>query len=329
MKNLSAEQIINSFTGVKVLVIGDVMVDRYIRGSVERISPEAPVPVVRVKGKDFRLGGAANVGLNLRALGAIPYVCSVIGKDEGGEEVLVRFREKGLPAEGLIESSARMTTVKSRVMSGHHHVVRIDEEDDKELAKEECDQLKSIIEKLLPQCDVIIFEDYDKGVITPDLIQFVVEKAAELSIPTIVDPKRRNFYAYKGVTLFKPNLKELKEGLNRSIDKNNEEEIRQAVTETIQQLQCEGMLLTLSDAGVYIDLNEASHFIAAHYRDVADVSGAGDTVVSVAALCVAKGLPAHRIAALSNLAGGLVCEHLGVVPVDKDHFIKEASKLIK
>ena len=320
-------QIFNAFDDLNVLIIGDVMIDAYIWGAVERISPEAPVPIVRATKRDYRLGGAANVALNIQALGAKPILCAVIGDDEGSFKFKERLTVNGISDKGIIESAERPTTVKTRVLSGHHHMVRVDEETDRILSKNEEGQLLKKIESLLSDCQVVIFEDYDKGVITKNVIKKTVEMAKAKNIPTVVDPKKRNFLSYKGTTLFKPNLKELKEGLKLDFEKNNQEEIEKAVELLIDKLGSEGSLITLSERGVFINFKNEKHQIPAHLREIADVSGAGDTVISIAALCVALGLSPKIIAALSNLGGGLVCEHIGVVPIDKNDLLQEANKL--
>ncbi len=320
-------QIFNAFEGLNVLIIGDVMIDAYIWGAVERISPEAPVPIVRATKRDYRLGGAANVALNIQALGANPILCAVVGEDDGGLRFKERLNINEITDKGIVKSNERPTTVKTRVLSGHQHMVRVDEEADHLLSKKEETALLQKIEALLPSCQVVIFEDYDKGVITKNVIKKTVELAQLHQVPTVVDPKKRNFLAYKGTTLFKPNLKELKEGLKLDFEKNNQAEIEKAVDLLLEKLGSKGSLITLSERGVYINYREERHLIPAHLREIADVSGAGDTVISIAALCVALDLSPKIIAALSNLGGGLVCEHVGVVPIDKNDLLQEANKL--
>lgn len=320
-------QVFEEFNKLKVLIIGDVMVDAYIWGAVERISPEAPVPIVRATKRDHRLGGAANVALNVQALGAEPILCAVVGTDEGAQKVFERLEVNGISKEGIIESNERPTTVKTRVLSSHQHIVRVDEETDKILSKDEESKLWERIEKILPNCQVVIFEDYDKGAITKNIIKKTVELAKSKGIPTVVDPKKRNFLNYKGTTLFKPNLKELKEGLKIEFEKSDKAEVEKAVELLMSKLNGEGSLITLSEKGVFIDYKGEKHHIPAHLREISDVSGAGDTVISIAALCVALNLSPMVIAALSNLGGGLVCEHIGVVPIDKNDLLQEANKL--
>lgn len=319
----SLEEIFDAFDRLTVLVIGDIMLDSYIWGSVDRISPEAPVPIVRVKKRDFRLGGAANVALNVQALGAKPILCALVGEDESGNKLLDCLNQQNMSKEGIVVSKNRPTTVKTRLIASHQHVVRVDEESDQELLKDEEIQLLKQIQQLLDKCDAIIFEDYDKGVINSSLIERTVALAAERNIPIIVDPKKRNFLDYKGVTLFKPNLKELREGLKLDIDAGDALQVEEAVNKLKQTLDA-GIMVTLSEHGVYIDYQSQKKRYPAHKREIADVSGAGDTVVSIAGLCVALGLTPGFIAALSNLGGGLVCEYTGVVPINKRELLEEA-----
>jgi len=314
------------FDGLKALVIGDVMVDSYLWGRVDRISPEAPVPVVQVTRKEARLGGAANVAVNIAALGAKPIICALGGNDSNGDLLKQLLVDQGLSTDGILSSDDRPTTVKTRVISNHQHVVRVDEESLSLLTKGE---EKLFIKKIFgliedEQPDVIVFEDYNKGVLTKKVIKSVIEKASELGIPTSVDPKKQNFFSYKKVDLFKPNLKELVEGLKIEINKEDIASIENAVEELQKKIDNKISLITLSEMGVFIKGASGSIHIPAHIRKISDVSGAGDTVVSVASLCLASATSERTIAALSNLAGGLVCEKVGVVPIDKELLLKEA-----
>jgi rfaE bifunctional protein kinase chain/domain len=311
---------------LKVLVIGDVMVDSYIWGKVSRISPEAPVPVVLAEKKEKRLGGAANVALNVQALGATPIPCAIVGDDHNGDFFLKRLKERGIPSKGVITSRERETTVKERVLSGSHQLLRVDFESDKDMSSIEQKAMLAHIKKLLPEVDVVIFEDYDKGVLNKEVISFTIAEANKLGIPTVVDPKKRNFLDYKGATLFKPNLKELREGMKLEVDPTNMESISNASRALQEALDCQMVMVTLSEHGVYIKDNGESHMIPAHIRQISDVSGAGDTVISVVACALAAGLEAKKTAALSNLAGGLVCEHVGVVPINKEDLIAEIEE---
>lgn len=324
----SAEAVFDDFSSQTIMIIGDVMVDSYIWGDVNRISPEAPVPIVRTTRKDFRLGGAGNVALNIAAMEAKPILCTLIGNDDEGRKIESRMKERGISTEGLVVSNERPTTVKTRILSGHQHVVRLDEESEKPATRKERASLKKQIDAVLSKCNAIIFEDYDKGVISKDLINHVVVQAIEKKIPVIVDPKKRNFLNYHHVDLFKPNLKELREGLK--LDSLTDlEDVKTAVQKIKSKLGTKGVLTTLSENGAYIDYNDEKYHAPAHVREISDVSGAGDTVVSIAALCLSIGLDAKKVVQLSNLAGGLVCEHLGVVPIDRADFLAEASQFFK
>lgn len=317
-------EVFQSFSKLRVLIIGDVMVDSYIWGVVERISPEAPVPIVQVTRRDNRLGGAANVALNVQALGATPVLCALVGEDDNGKLLRQLLEEKQLTRDGIVVSTSRPTTVKARVIAAHQHVVRIDQESDKIASSNEEAELLARVEKLLPVCDVVVFEDYDKGVITPGLIAQTVKCANARNIPTVVDPKKRNFLHYSGVTLFKPNVKEMRDGLKIDLDPSDDRSVRASVQQLKQRLGVEGVMLTMSEHGVYIDHGGVQKALPAHKREIADVSGAGDTVVSIAALCVGLKRSAEEIAFLANLGGGLVCQHVGVVPIDRKELLDEA-----
>ncbi|GAB4128426.1 MAG: D-glycero-beta-D-manno-heptose-7-phosphate kinase [Raineya sp.] len=321
---MEIQEVFRKFEDIKVLIIGDVMIDSYLWGSVSRISPEAPVPIVNVQKREQRLGGAANVALNVQALGAKPILCSVVGSDKEGENLLRLLEINNLERNGIVQSMHRITTVKHRILAASQHLLRIDSEMDKLIDEEEHDLLWLKIQQLLPKTQAVIFEDYDKGVISKDLIEKTISLANQLHIPTIIDPKKRNFSFYKKATLFKPNLKELKEGLNIEF-KGDLEELEGAIRKLQEQLELQSVMTTLSEKGVFICNGSEKHHIPAHVRSIADVSGAGDTVVSVAALCVALHLPIKFVAELSNLAGGLVCEYQGVVPINKEKLLTEAK----
>ncbi|HRD38165.1 MAG TPA: bifunctional ADP-heptose synthase [Bacteroidia bacterium] len=322
-------EIFKSFNNLNVLIIGDVMVDSYMWGKVNRISPEAPVPIVAVNKKERRLGGAANVALNIQALGANPILCSVIGVDYEGMAFLDLLRQQKLSQKGILKSRDRITTVKTRVIGNNSQLVRVDEETEDDITADETQNLLTLISYIIghDKIDVIIFEDYNKGLITPKLIQKVVELAKSKGIPTCVDPKKKNFNAYKGVTLFKPNLKELREGLKLDVDGDNINELQRAVSSFRVKQKLETALVTLADKGVITNSRSVKEHVEAHVRNIADVSGAGDTVISVASLCRALECNPIFTAALANLAGGLVCQEVGVVPINKETLLREALDL--
>lgn len=326
MKKEELNKLFDFFGSAKVLVIGDVMLDAYYWGNVERISPEAPVPVVHVKKTEDRLGGAANVALNLQALGAEPIICSVIGNDRRGQDLIQLLKETKLSVNGIISSGHRKTTVKTRIISNHQQMLRVDEEQINDLNnQEELELIAGIIQLMdSKKPDVIIFEDYNKGVLTETVIAETIKSATKKGIPTCVDPKLKNFFSYNGVTLFKPNLKELREGLKLEIDRNEIKSIHVAAEQLQEKLQHTISLITLSELGVFVKNKNEYQIFPAHIRNIADVSGAGDTVIAVASLCLAAQQNIEIIARLSNLAGGLVCEKIGVVPIDKNQLLQEA-----
>ncbi len=319
------DKIFQSFNKLKVLIIGDVMIDSYFIGRVDRISPEAPVPIVAVEKKENRLGGAANVALNIKALGAEPILCSIIGKDFQGDIFLDLLKNNQITSKGIIRSSSRITTTKTRVIGNNVQMLRVDEEKVEEITSKESNKLINLIEDLIKEVDVIIFEDYDKGLLNSVNIQKIIQIANRHKVPTTVDPKKRNFLEYKNATLFKPNLKEIKEGLKTDVNLKERENLIKAINDLKKILDNKMALVTMSENGVLITNYIDYYHLAAHVRNIADVSGAGDTVISVAALCLALKLDIQTIAFLSNLAGGLVCEKVGVIPIDKELLLKEAK----
>lgn len=323
------QHIFDKFNSLKVLIIGDVMIDTYIWGHVDRISPEAPVPIVSIHKKESRLGGAANVALNVQSLGATPLICAVIGDDIEGQEFLRLLETQHLSSEGIIAVKNRPTTVKTRVIGHHQQIVRIDAETDQAISTQITAHVFERIEQIVENqhIDAIIFEDYDKGLITEKLIKQTVELAKSKQIITVVDPKKRNFLHYKEVTLFKPNLKELREGLKLDVNPREPGELEHAVDLLQKRLSANMVMVTLSELGAYISSERGKKLVPAHIRDIADVSGAGDTVVATAALCLAAGVDEFSTVAIANLAGGLVCEHIGVVPIEKDQLMAEVKQL--
>lgn len=320
----------DKFNGLRILVIGDVMLDAYVMGKVNRISPEAPVPIVSLENEDARIGGAGNVALNLLALGAKPIICGVIGEDSSGDKLLNLFEKNGISTDGLVKSMARKTTVKTRVISNKQQLLRIDSESTFPLLESEEVKLNNTIQNIISQgVDGIIFEDYNKGVLTDSVIQNTIKIAKEKVIPTAVDPKKENFLSYKGVSLFKPNLKELKEGLNLNFDFNSNKDLFEKGIEVLEEkLHNEISFITLSEYGVFIKNQTEKYYVPAHMRSISDVSGAGDTVIAVATLCLISGASTKQIAEISNLAGGLVCEKSGVVSISKNDLLKEVSELL-
>ena len=326
---MTADAIFEEFTKKRVLVIGDVMIDAYLRGSVTRVSPEAPVPIINLKKTEDRLGGAANVALNLLALGAEPILCAIVGDDRGADKFDELLANRSLSGEGIIRSKNRETTVKTRVIGNNQQLLRIDEESISLLNEKEENQFINHVGSVLNQSiDAVIFEDYNKGLLTERVIREVVNLCNAQDIIVTVDPKKDQFFAYQNVTLFKPNLKELKEGLNVDFDIQDKPAFENAIGLLEQKLNNKISFVTLSEHGVFVKKEAKKDYIPAHIRNISDVSGAGDTVISVATLCLAAGLEPRLMAEIANLAGGLVCEKSGVVPVDKEQLKNEVQKLV-
>lgn len=328
---MNYEAILNEFNEKRILVIGDVMLDAYVLGKVTRVSPEAPVPVVALDKKENRIGGAGNVALNLKNLGASPIIATVVGTDAEGKILEDLFQKRGISSDGLVTSEFRKTTVKTRVISSKQQLLRIDSEDTHPLSS---DHEKVLLEKILKLMkiglDAIILEDYDKGVLNENNIQRIITEAKKYNIPVTADPKKDNFHHYRGLNLFKPNLKELKEGLNIEFNfESNQDALQTAVENLRKAIPHEVSLITLSEHGVFIcnDLKQAH--IPAHKRAIADVSGAGDTVIAVATLCYLSGAPLNSIAQISNIAGGMVCEKPGVVSISFEELKNEIRELLQ
>lgn len=325
-------KIFDRFNSLNILIIGDVMIDAYWWGSVNRISPEAPVPVCVVNNKENRLGGAANVALNIAAMGANPILCSIVGDDFHGRELCRLIEAQKMETEGIVFSSLRPTTVKTRIIGNNTQMLRIDEENDSNISSAEesifLEKIKNIINT--KKINAIIFQDYDKGVLTENIIAKTIELAKNKNIPTTVDPKKRNFNSYKNIDLFKPNLKELKEGLKIDFDKVNKDTLVEAALLLHHKQKINKVFITLSENGVFMmDFSKKEAeiiMLPACLRKIADVSGAGDTVISLASLCLALNLDSTTIANISNFAGGLVCESVGVVPINKNRLLAELLK---
>lgn len=325
---MNIDTLFERFKDVRVLIIGDVMTDEYVWGNATRISPEAPVPVVSVEKREMRLGGAANVAMNLKSLGATPVLCGFVGNDYHGRLFYELLQKENLIQDGIFAIENRKTTVKTRIIAHHQHLLRIDAEQTDTVPSSAHEQLSEFIRNRIHDTDVIVFEDYDKGALNADFIQQVIQLAKSHQVPVIVDPKFRNFMAYKECTLFKPNLKELKEGLHLNINPQNLTELKEAIHKVQTVLDCQNVMITLSEHGVAIGNKDVFYHVPAHVRKIADVSGAGDTVVSVVALCMALKLSLQKIAEISNLAGGLVCEEVGVVPVSVEKLKLEIEKFV-
>ena len=324
------DQLFIDFSKLKVVIIGDVMLDTYWWGQVDRISPEAPVPVVALQRKEYRVGGAANVALNTVALGAETTIVSVIGSDADGVLLQSLFEAEQIDTRYLLTDASRMTTNKTRVMSRNQQMMRLDAEITTPIHS---DIEAALLEKFTAcldakNPDVVIFEDYDKGVLTPTFIKAAIAICTERNIVMSVDPKKNNFLAFKGVTLFKPNLKEVKEGLQVPIAAVTLDNLRAVHAALQTHLAHQISLITLSEKGMFYDTGDTAKIIPTHVRSIADVSGAGDTVIAVASLVYAATKNIELATEMANIAGGLVCEEVGTAAINKTRLLAECKLLL-
>ena len=329
MAVMDFEKLFHQFTKIKVAVVGDVMLDTYWWGRVERISPEAPVPVVAVNTKEQRIGGAGNVALNLQSLGAAVSVISVLGKDDDGAQLTQLLNGNNINTKYLVQSEHRITTNKIRIISRNQHMMRLDAELTSDISKAEEDQLLYAVENYIAAetPDVIVLEDYNKGVLTENVIAQIISLCKQHHILTTVDPKRKNFFAYKAVDIFKPNLKEVQEGLNILSSSVSLDALKAMHLQLQQKLQHKISFITLSEKGVFYNAENTAAIIPTHIRNIADVSGAGDTVIAVASLVYAATKDVVLMADMANIAGGLVCEEVGTVAIDKVKLLEECKKI--
>ena len=325
MTEQEIRKVFSSFNDKKVLLIGDAMIDKYIWGEVNRMSPEAPVPVVEINKEEIRLGGSANCALNIKSLGASPILCTVIGDDINGSKFLKLMKDSDLLTDGVFVDDNRKTTVKTRVISEGKHQLRMDDEDIHPIKIE--DQFINTVDSLLKDTSVIILQDYNKGVLTKKIIKTVISKAKKRGIPTIVDPKKDNFLEYQECDIFKPNLKEIKEGINIEFDESKDEELQKVTSLLKEKINAKSILLTLSGKGICINSENGFVHTPAYGGSVIDVSGAGDTVISVASLLLSTGVIPENISKISCLSGGIVCQKVGVVPIDKEELLSETIKI--
>jgi len=310
-------QLSKSFRGKKIAVIGDMMLDCYFWGDVKRISPEAPVPVVEIDDEFFRFGGAANVALNIHTLGGIPFPLGIIGNDNDGRIFSELINQNGIDFTGLILDESRPTTTKSRVIAGNQHIVRIDKESKHYINKKIETELLNILEDEINSLDAIILQDYNKGVLTPRLIENIIRLGKKKDVIITVDPKFNNFFKYENVTVFKPNRKETEDVFG--IKMVEDEDISKAGFKLLDKLNADYVLLTLGEKGIalFAKGKNGEKRIPTKARKVADVSGAGDTVISTLTMALSASAEIEEAAYLANYAGGLVCEEVGIVPITK------------
>ncbi|MDP1678278.1 MAG: D-glycero-beta-D-manno-heptose-7-phosphate kinase [Bacteroidota bacterium] len=308
-------ELLQNIKNKRIAVIGDVMIDRYIWGNVNRISPEAPVPVVEVESESSRLGGAANVANNIVALGASAQLIGIVGEDFSGKEFRSILESQNASSEGIITDRSRPTTVKTRVIAHHQHVVRIDSEEKKDIGTDIQQKIFSVLEKIIDSIDGIIIEDYNKGVVVRELIHAIIELANRKNKIITIDPKFNNFFEYTNVTVFKPNKKETEEALGKKLQ--NEADILVAGRTLMEKLNAENVLLTRGEKGMSLfEKNGSVTHIPTNARNVADVSGAGDTVIATLTTMLTAGATVGEAALLANFAGGIVCGEVGIITID-------------
>ena len=307
----------NNFEGKRIAIIGDMMLDGYFWGDVKRISPEAPVPVLEVGEEFFRFGGAANVALNIATLGGIPITIGVIGDDNYGAIFLSLLKDSKISADGILIDESRPTTTKTRVIADSQHVVRIDKESKEYLNRKMESKIFDYVKKNINDLDGIILQDYNKGVLTKSLITKIINEANRTNKLITVDPKFDNFWNYKDVTVFKPNRKEAEEKLGLKI--TSSKDVSFAGSKILEKLNAQYVLLTLGEEGIAVfKKGKQEKRMPTKARKVADVSGAGDTVISTLTLSLAAGADILEASYLANYAGGIVCGEVGIVPVDKE-----------
>lgn len=324
------EELFADFKSLKVGVIGDVMLDTYIWGKVDRISPEAPVPIVSLDHKEQRIGGAGNVAINCSGLGAKVFLLGIIGNDDEAGQLEQLLKENLIDTTGLVKSARRTTTNKTRIISRNQQMLRFDAEITDDLNKEDEASLLKQISNFIEHEDpnILIFEDYNKGVLTEKIIEEAIDLCRASGVITAVDPKRKNFFKYRNVDIFKPNMKEVQEGLNLLFESNDLYTLRNVHEQLQKHLQHRVSLITLSEKGIFYQQLQNAAIIPSHLRNVADVSGAGDTVIAVAAMVYAATKNAHLMAEVANIAGGLVCEEVGTAAIDREKLLRECELLL-
>lgn len=311
--------------GKKIAVVGDLMLDSYFWGDVTRISPEAPVPVIEIDNEFFRFGGAANVAYNIVKLGGIPYPVGVIGDDTDGQKFNELVLDAGIMGEGIFTDKSRPTTAKTRVIARSQHIVRIDRESKTDIVAETEAKIFSFISDNIQSLDAIILQDYNKGVLTKNIISKIIDLANRHEKIITVDPKFSNFFEYKNATVFKPNKKETEDALGLKL--KSMKMIEDAGNKLLEQLNAQYVLITLGkDGSALFGNGKEVSIIPTVARKVSDVSGAGDTVISTLTMALTAGADIETATYLANFAGGLVCEEVGIVPIEKEHLFKSIEK---
>ena len=322
MKKDIFKKVISKFSGSKVLVIGDLILDEFLWGDVSRISPEAPVPVVRVHSESFMPGGAANVANNIHALGGRAYLAGVVGTDERGRILTSELRKKGMDVEGVVIDGERPTTLKTRVIAHHQQVVRIDKENIDSLNEGFIGQMLDYAKEIIRDIDAIIIEDYGKGVCTPRLLQEILRLAKAHKKIVTVDPKEEHFGYYKGVTAVTPNYNEALQAAG--VKRKDSNDITKIGKILLSKLKCEAVLLTLGESGMQLfeKKGRITH-IPTVAQDVFDVSGAGDTVIGAFTLALAAGADMAKAARISNIAASIVVGKVGTAVVTQEEILSK------
>ena len=317
--------LLHAARGLRIAIVGDAMLDVYLRGDVERISPEAPVPVVRVRDRRHALGGAANVAQNVTALGAACELVCAVGADAAGAQLRAMLADHGMVERGLVDVG-RPTTTKTRLVARAQQVVRFDEEDDADLDVSASARIEDAVRLAVADADALVLEDYNKGVLVPSVIALAVAAAAERGIPVVVDPKYRNFFAYRGATVFKPNRRELESALGAAVNLDHPE----ALPEVFRRLGVENLLLTLGEHGMAILSPEGGVVrIPTTAREVYDVVGAGDTVTAYLAAMLAAGASIREAAVIANFAAGVEVGKLGAATVNADEVLQAQAEYLE
>lgn len=330
MKKTDFKNLFESFKSLRVGVVGDLMLDTYWVGKVERISPEAPVPIVSISGKEQRIGGAGNVALNLAGFNLTVHALGVIGKDEEGEHLDKLLSANHIGTEFLVKSADRPTSNKIRIIGRNQQMMRLDSEITQNLNKQETTEVLAAFNRYMDivKPHLLIFEDYNKGVLTEEVITYCIARCKKEGVITTVDPKRKNFFAYKGVDMFKPNLQEARDGLNLPYEDINAAVLHEMHKLLNQKLGNKISLITLSERGIFYEAENESRIIPTHVRKIADVSGAGDTVIAVASIVYASTGNVSLMAEMANIAGGMVCEEVGTVAIQPLKLQKECETLL-
>lgn len=316
------DQILNNLQNKTVVVLGDIMIDEYLWGKVNRLSPEAPVPIVEIEDESLRFGGGANVAINLKTLGCKPIIIGIVGKDRMGDQFFELLEKFDLSSEGVMRIDDRPTTVKTRIIGDNQHIARVDREKVDYVDDSFLQNIMDEVGHILQNVDAVILQDYNKGILHKDLIKYTIDLANKVDIVSTVDPKFVNFMEYKKATVFKPNVREASQALARVIE--TEDDVKAAGKTLLETLEVKNVLLTLGSKGMALfeDNGDYSH-VHTKTRDVADVSGAGDTVISTMTATMVGGASVKEAASLANYAAGIVCQEVGIFPIEAEQLARE------